>query len=50
MTGFFEGFAATPDIIIDDRPSSCVTSFVYDVRQEQSWGSLVERIIDQHID
>ena len=50
MTEFFEGFTAKPDIIIDDMPSTCVTPFVYDVRQEQSWDALAERIIDKHID
>jgi phosphoglycolate phosphatase-like HAD superfamily hydrolase len=50
MTEFFEGFTAKPDIIIDDMPSTCVTDFVYDVQQEQSWGALAERIIDRHID
>ena len=50
MTEFFEGFTAKPDIIIDDMPSTCVTQFVYDVRQEQSWGALAERIIDKHVD
>jgi len=50
MTEFFEGFTAKPDIIIDDMPSTCVTQFVYDVRQEQSWGALAKRIIDKHID
>jgi hypothetical protein len=50
MTEFFEGFTAKPDIIIDDMPSTCITDFVYDVQQEQSWGALAERIIDKHID
>ena len=50
MTEFFEGFTAKPDIIIDDMPSTCVTPFVYDVRQEQSWSALAERIIDKHVD
>ena len=50
MTDFFEGFTAKPDIIIDDMPSTCVTQFVYDVRQEESWPALAERIIDRHID
>jgi hypothetical protein len=50
MTDFFEGFTAKPDVIIDDMPSTCVTQFVYDVRQEQSWPALVERIIEKHID
>jgi hypothetical protein len=50
MTEFFEGFTAKPDIIIDDMPSTCVTQFLYDVNQEQSWGALAERIIDKHID
>lgn len=50
LTQFFEGFSAKPDIIIDDMPSTCVTQLVYDVRQEQSWPALAERIIDKHID
>jgi len=50
LTDLFEGFTAKPDIIIDDMPSTCVTDLVYDVGQEQSWGALAERIIDQHID
>jgi hypothetical protein len=50
MTEFFEGFTAKPDIIIDDMPSTCLTQFVYDVRQEQSWGALAARIIDKHVD
>ena len=50
MTEFFEGFTAKPDIIIDDMPSTCMTQFVYDVRQEQSWGTLAARIIDKHVD
>ena len=49
MTGLFEGFTAKPDIVIDDMPSTCVTEFVYDVRDE-SWTALAERIIDKHID
>src|SRR3954468_119588 len=50
LTDFFEGFTAKPDIIIDDMPATCVTQFVYDVRQEQSWPAPAERIIDKHID
>jgi hypothetical protein len=50
LTEFFEGITAKPDILIDDMPSTCVTQFIYDVRQESSWGALAERIIDRHID
>ena len=50
MSDFFEGFTAKPDIIIDDMPSTCVIQFVYDVRQEQSWPALAERIIEKHVD
>ena len=50
VSDLFEGFTAKPDIIIDDMPSTCVTQFVYDVRQEQSWRALAERIIVKHID
>ena len=50
LSDLFEGFTAKPDILIDDMPSTCNTQVVYDVRQEQSWPALAERIIDQHID
>src|SRR3954470_21291832 len=50
MTELFEGFTAKPDIIIDDMPSTCITDFVYDVRREQSWPALAERIIKKHVD
>ena len=50
MTELFEGFTAKPDILIDDMPSTCVTKFIYDVRQERSWSALADRIIDKHLD
>jgi phosphoglycolate phosphatase-like HAD superfamily hydrolase len=50
LTDLFEGFTAKPDIVIDDMPGTCVTQFVYDVRQEASWPALVDRIIEKHID
>jgi len=50
LTEFFEGFTAKPDIVVDDMPSTCVTSFVYNVQQETSWPALAEKIINQHVD
>ena len=50
LTDFFEGFAAKPDIIIDDTPNTAQAPFVYNVHEETSWQSLVERIIDKHVD
>ena len=50
LTEFFEGFSAKPDILIDDMPSTCMTSLIYNVQQEQSWPSLAEKIIAKHID
>jgi len=50
LTDLFEGFTAKPDIVIDDMPSTCISPFVYDVRQEQSWPALAEGIIQKHID
>ena len=50
LTDFFEGFAAKPDIVIDDMPSTAQAPFVYNVHEEASWQSLAERIIDKHID
>ena len=50
LTDFFEGFSAKPDILIDDMPSTCVTSLIYNVQQESSWPALAEKIIGKHID
>jgi len=50
VTDLFEGFAAKPDIIIDDMPSTAQAPFVYSVQDERSWQSLAERIITKHID
>src|ERR1051325_2447256 len=50
LRDLFEGFTAKPDIVIDDMPSTCVSPFVYDVQQEQSWPALAERIIQKHVD
>lgn len=50
LTDLFEGFTAKPDIVEDDMPSTCVTPFVYNVQQEESWPAMVRRIIDKHID
>ncbi|HWQ91062.1 MAG TPA: hydrolase [Clostridia bacterium] len=50
LTDMFEGFTAKPDILIDDMPSTCVSPFVYNVQQENSWSELAERLIEKHID
>ena len=50
MTEFFEGFTAKPDIIIDDMPLTAFAPFIFNVQEEASWQSMVERIIDKHID
>jgi hypothetical protein len=50
LTDLFEGFTAKPDIIIDDMPGTCVTELHYDVRREESWPALAQRIIDKHVD
>jgi phosphoglycolate phosphatase-like HAD superfamily hydrolase len=50
LTDFFEGFAAKPDIIIDDMPGTAQAPFVYNVNDEASWPALAEWIIDKHID
>ena len=50
LTEFFEGFAAKPDIVIDDLPATATAPFVFDVRNESSWLALAERIIAKHLD
>ena len=46
----FEGFAAKPDIIIDDMPGTVLKPFVFDVNTEPSWPSLADKILRKHID
>jgi hypothetical protein len=46
----FGGFAAKPDIIIDDMPATVLNPFIFDVNHEQSWPALADKIINKHID
>jgi len=46
----FEGYAAKPDIIIDDMPATALNPFVFDVNAETSWGALADKIIRKHLD
>jgi len=50
LTQLFEGFAAKPDIIIDDMPSTVAAPFVFRVQDELSWASLVDKVIERHVD
>ena len=50
LAGKFEGFAAKPDIIIDDMPGTVLNPFVFDVNSEASWPALADKIIRKHID
>lgn len=50
LTTMFEGYAAKPDIIIDDMPATALNPFVFDVTGEGSWPELAEKIILKHID
>jgi phosphoglycolate phosphatase-like HAD superfamily hydrolase len=50
LTDLFEGFAAKPDIIIDDMPKTAVAPFVFNVHEESSWVTMADRIIAKHVD
>jgi phosphoglycolate phosphatase-like HAD superfamily hydrolase len=50
LVEMFEGFAAKPDIIIDDMPATALNPFVFDVNAEKSWPALADKIISKHID
>ena len=50
LTDLFEGFAAKPDIIIDDMPKTAVAPFVFNVHEELSWVSMADRILAKHVD
>ena len=46
----FEGFAAKPDIVIDDMPGTTRAPFAYNVLEETSWPDLAAHIISKHVD
>jgi ribonucleotide monophosphatase NagD (HAD superfamily) len=50
LTDLFEGYAAKPDIIIDDMPGTVLNPFAFDVRDEPSWTALADKIICKHVD
>ncbi len=50
LLGFFEGFAAKPDIIIDDMPATTRAPFSYAVGQPYEWQELAEQILAKHVD
>jgi hypothetical protein len=49
LTDLFEAFAAKPDIIIDDMPSTCVAPITYSVQQQESWSALARDVMERHI-
>jgi phosphoglycolate phosphatase-like HAD superfamily hydrolase len=50
LSEVFEGFAAKPDILVDDMPGTALNPFVFDVNAETSWTNLADKIILKHID
>jgi len=50
VKSLFEGFAAKPDIIIDDMPETVLHPFVFDVHGEGSWPEMADKIISKHVD
>lgn len=50
LSDLFEGYAAKPDIIIDDMPGTALNPFVFDVNAEESWPALAEKILRKHVD
>jgi hypothetical protein len=50
LSNLFEGYAAKPDIIIDDMPSTAVAPFIFNVHDETSWQTLAEKIIRKHVE
>ncbi len=46
----FEGFAAKPDIVIDDMPGTCTNPFVYNPNDYENLTDLTRNLIDKYID
>ena len=50
LTALFEGFSTKPDIVIDDMPGTVLNPFVFNPNQVEDWRSMVDEIIEKHID
>ena len=50
LTDLFEGFAAKPDIIIDDMPKTAVATFIFNVHEKSSWVEMANRILAKYVD
>lgn len=50
LVDLFEGFAAKPDIIIDDMPGTAVAPFAYSVSDEVAWQDLAQTLVEKHLD
>lgn len=50
LSDLFEGYAAKPDIVIDDMPSTVLNPFLFNVHEETSWPAMVDKILEKHID
>ena len=47
---FFEGYAAKPDIIVDDMPFTVLNPFHFDVNRDGRWERTAQEILRKHID
>lgn len=45
IEGYFDGFAAKPDAVIDDDLESFVPQLRFQMRQDTNWSELVERVL-----
>lgn len=50
LEDLFEGYAAKPDIVIDDMPGTTRAPFVFNVHEEASWKAMADRIVRKHVD
>ena len=50
VADLFEGFAAKPDILIDDMPATAQAPFVYSVGEACTWSACSRDILNRHID
>ena len=49
MTPLFDAFLPKPDIYIDDMPATVLNGLMLNVNGEESWQTLADRIVRDHV-
>lgn len=50
LADLFEGYAAKPDIVIDDMPGTVLKPFVFNPGEYDSPDAMADEILEKHVD